>query len=347
MPRVDCKRFRVVWGALALVLCSVEAGAQTEPATFYKGKTISIVVGFGPGGGYDLYARLLARTLGKHIAGQPAIVVQNMPGAGGLRAANYVYANAPKDGTVIAGVSQSAALFQQLGGKGALYDATLLQWLGRAASSNNVVYTWSASGVRSIADAKTRDVTMAGSGALSDADMYPKVLNALIGTRFRIINGYSGTNDSNLAMERGEVDGRGGGAYSSLVSTHSPWLGDKTISILTQIGFEREPDLPAVPRLLDLVADDEDKQIAALVTLPVAIGYNYWMAPETPRERVETLRQAFADAMRDPDLLAEAKSQSLDIRWESGARLEEMTRNAAQTPRPIVERAARILGWGD
>ena len=322
--------------ALASGLALASPAQAEEP--FYAGKTITIVVGFGAGGGYDLYARLLSRFLGNHIPGKPTVIVQNMDGAGGVRAANHVYATAPKDGTVIAGVNQGATMFQLLGGKGAQYDPAKFNWLGSMAYSNNTVYVWAGSGIATIADAKSRDVSMAGSGVISDADIYPAVLNALVATRFKVINGYAGTNESNLALERGEVDGRGGGAYSSLVSTRPQWLSEKKINILAQIGFDKEPDLPHVPLLLDLVTNDEDRQIAELVTLPVAIGYNYWLAPEVPAERVRILRTAFAETMKDPELIAEARTKS-------GEDLEAMVRKAAAIPKPILQRAAAILGW--
>jgi tripartite-type tricarboxylate transporter receptor subunit TctC len=342
-PRKAEMRFaRSIGLAFALLAPSVSCA---EDLTTYAGKTINIIVGFGPGGGYDLYARLLSRYLGAHLPGTPKVVVQNLEGAGGVRAANYVYAGAPKDGTVIAAVNQGATLFAALGGKGAQYDPSKLQWLGRLGSSNNVIYTMAKTGVRTIADAKAREVSMAGSGIISDANIYPNVLNALVGTRFKIINGYAGTNESNLAIERGEVDGRGGGAYSSLLSTRPQWLKDKTISVLAQIGLEREPDLPDVPRLIDLVSGEEDKQIATLVTLPVAIGYNYWVSPNVPEARVALLRKALDDTAHDPALLAEAKAQSLEIRYKSGAELQDMVREAAATPKPILTRTAHILGW--
>ena len=333
------------WTGLAVALLATVGAAPVRAEETYAGKTVNLIVGFGPGGGYDLYARLLSRHLGNHLPGHPTVVVQNMDGAGGVRAANYVYAQAPKDGTVIAAVNQGMTLFAALGGKGAAYDPAKLQWLGRLGSSNNVVYTSAASGVRTIADAKAREVSMAGSGIISDADIYPKILNALAGTRFKIINGYAGTNESNLAIERGEVDGRGGGAYSSLVSTRPQWLRDKTVTILAQVGVEREPDLPDVPRLLDLVSGTEATQIATLVTLPVSLGYNYWMAPGVPEARVALLRKAFDEAAHDPDLLAEAKTQSLEIRYRSGTDLQDVVRQAAAMPKPVLDKTAHLLGW--
>ncbi|MFM2443181.1 MAG: hypothetical protein RJB09_367 [Pseudomonadota bacterium] len=330
------------FGLAALALGASPAVAQ-EP--FYKGKTINIMVGFGPGGGYDLYARLLARVMGNHIPGVPYVVVQNMTGAGGVRAANHVYTAAPKDGLTIAGVNQGAAMFQMLGGKGAQYDPAKFAWLGSMAYSNNTVYTWRASGITSINDAKKREVSVAGSGVISDANIYPAILNALVGTKFKIINGYAGTNESNLALERGEVEGRGGGAYSSLVSTKPDWLRDRTISILAQIGFEKEPGLPDTPLLLDLVTTDEARQIATVVTLPTAIGYNHWVAPEVPADRLEMLRKAYAASLKDPELLADAKKQMLEIRPKTAAELDALVKTAAAVPQPVLDQTAKILEW--
>jgi tripartite-type tricarboxylate transporter receptor subunit TctC len=335
---------RTCVGALAL-LAAPFAHAQNKPEPFYKGKTINIVVGFGPGGGYDLYARLLARFLGNYIPGNPNVIVQNLTGAGGVRAANQIYTAAPKDGTYIAGVNQGTAMFQMLGGKGAQYDPAKFQWLGSMAHSNNTVYMWRASGVVSIDDARKREVSLAGSGVISDANIYPAVLNALLDTKFKIINGYTGTNDSNLALERGEVEGRGGGAYSSLVSTKPDWLRDNKLAIICQIGFEKEPDLPDVPLLLDLVKGEEAKQIATVVTLPTAIGYNHWVAPEVPADRVEILRKAYEQALKDPELIAEAAKQSLEIRPKTGEELAAMVKKAAAIPQPILDKTAKILEW--
>ncbi|HEX2726655.1 MAG TPA: tripartite tricarboxylate transporter substrate-binding protein [Beijerinckiaceae bacterium] len=331
--------------AAAAAIVAATSASASDVADFYRGKTVNIIVGFGPGGGYDLYARLLARHLGKHIPGNPSVVVQNMDGAGGVRAANHVYNVAPKDGTVMAGVNQGAAMYKLLGGKGAQYEPARFQWIGSMASSNNTIYVWHSSGIRSLDDAKAREVSMAGSGVISDANIYPAVFNALAGTKFKVISGYPGTNESNLAIERGEVEGRGGGAYSSLVSTRPDWLRDRKVNVIAQIGFEKEPDLADVPLLLDLMKTDEQRQIATLVTLPTAIGYNHWVAPEVPADRVAALRAAYAAALKDPELLADAKKQSFEIRYKSGQDLEAMVRKAADTPKPILEKTAAILGW--
>src|SRR3954451_4579975 len=236
---------------LFVVLQTLPAAAQTV-ADFYKGKAVNILVGFGPGGGYDLYARLLGRHLGRHIPGHPNVVVQNMDGAGSVRAANYVYAVAPKDGTAIAAVNQNAPMYQLLGGAGAQYDATKLQWLGSMANSNGIVYTWHTSGIRTIEDARTRDVPMGPVGTASDSYIFTTMINEVAKTRFKPIAGYAGTGQINIAVERGEVAGRGGISWASVQSSNKSWLDEKKINLLVQIGFEKEPELPDVPLVQDV-----------------------------------------------------------------------------------------------
>jgi tripartite-type tricarboxylate transporter receptor subunit TctC len=329
----------------SLALSAPTAARADAVGDFYKGKTISIIVGFGAGGGYDLYARTLARHLGAHLPGKPNVVVQNMTGAGGVTAANHVYNTAPKDGTVIAAVSQYAAMYQLLDGKGAKYDPAKFQWLGSMTFSNNVAYTWNATGIKTFDDLKKREIPVGGSGVISDANIYPNIMNALLGTKFKIINGYSGTNETNLAIERGELFGRGGGSYASLVTTRPEWLRDKKITILVQVGTEKEPDLPNVPLLTDLVKGEEAHQIAALVTMPVAIGYNEWMAPGVPKDRVQALRAAYTAALKDKGLLAEAAKQKLDVRAKTGEQLEALVRDAAKLPKPVLAKTKSILQW--
>jgi tripartite-type tricarboxylate transporter receptor subunit TctC len=332
--------------ALVAAVLALPAAAHADAVgDFYKGKTVAIIVGFGAGGGYDLYALTLARRLGDHLAGHPTVVVQNMTGAGGVTAANHVYNAAPKDGTVIAAVSQYAAMYKLLDGKGAKYDPAKFQWLGSMTFSDNVAYTWNATGIRTFADLKKREIPVGGSGVVSDANIYPRIMNALLGTKFKIINGYTGTNETNLAIERGELFGRGGGSYASLVSTRPEWLRDHKITILIQVGTEKEPDLPNVPLLTDLVKGGEAHQIAALVTMPVAIGYNEWMAPGVPKDRVQAMRKAYAAALKDPALLAEAKKEQLEIRPKTGEELAALVKEAAKIPQPVLDKTKKILGW--
>src|SRR5665647_459843 len=234
------------------------AGAKAQTAEeFYKGKTVTIIAGFGPGGGYDLYARVLARYIGNYIPGKPNVLVQNMEGAGSVRAANYVYVTAPKDGTTIAAVNQNMPMYQLLGGKAAQFDASKLAWIGSMGGSNGLLYTWHTSKTKTIDDAKKNVVMLGGTGTNSDSHIFPTLINNLLGTKFKVINGYSGgSKEVHLALERGEVEGRGGNAWASLKSSNKEWLDQKKINFLVQIGLEREPELPDVPLLLDLVKSD-------------------------------------------------------------------------------------------
>ena len=246
---------------------------------------------------------------------------------------------------MVAGVNQGAAMFQLLDGKGAQYDASKFQWIGSMGYSNNLVYVWHTTGVETIADAMKKPLKMAGSGTISDANIYPAILNALIGTKFEVINGYTGLPDSNLAMERGEVDGRGGGAFATVITANQDWFREGKIKVLAQIGFEKERELPDVPLLMDLVRTDEERQIAMLVTLSTVLGYNHWVAPGVPADRVALLRDGYVKALKDPELLAEAKRQLLEIRYKSGPEIKEMVDKASAIPRPVLKRTAEILGW--
>jgi len=333
------------WIAAALVCCaSIQAAAAEED--FYKGKTISIVVGFAPGGGYDLYARLLARHLGSHIPGAPNVVVQNMDGAGSVRASNYVYVNAPKDGTVIAAVNQNMPMYQMLGGRAAQFDAAKFQWLGSMASSNSLLYTWHTSSAKSLADAKSREVVLGGTGTNSDSHIYPTLINNLLGTKFKMIHGYTrGGKDVHLAIERGEVEGRGGNTWASLLGSNRAWIDEKKLNFLVQIGFAPEPELKHVPLLIDLVKTEEEKQIVTVVTLPTFIGYAHWMSPEVPAGRVEALRAAYDATMKDAAFLADAEKGGVLLKPQRGKDIEALIQRAAAIPRAVVEKTARLLEW--
>lgn len=334
-----------IFAATAGAMLAAPAFAQGA-GNFYKGKTINILVGFGAGGGYDLINRIIGRHLGEHIPGKPAIIVQNMVGTGGVKAANHVYNIAPKDGLSIAAVSQGAPLFKLLGGEGAQYDPAKFGWVGSISSSNNVAFTWIAtSGVKTIDDAKKKEVPVGGSGVISDANMYPNVMNALFGTKFKIISGYSGTNETFLAIERGELFGRGGGSYASLMAQKPDWVKSGKVAILAQVGTEKEPDLPNVPLLTDLAQTEEQKQITALVSMPVAIGYNHWVAPGVPPDRVKTLRDAYEAMAKDAAFVADMNKGGFDVRLRTGEELDGLVQAAAQLPPPVLQKTKAILGW--
>jgi tripartite-type tricarboxylate transporter receptor subunit TctC len=330
--------------ALSLVCIASPAPAQSV-ADFYKGRTVSIIVGFGPGGGYDLYGRVLGRHLGQHIPGRPNVAVQNMEGAGSVRAANYVFASAPADGTVIAAVDQNSPMYQLLGGAGAQFESVRMQWLGSIANSNGMVYTWHTSGIKTIEDAKRNEVALGSPGTTSDSYIYPTIINGLLGTKFKPIAGYTGTGQINIAIERGEVQGRGGISWVSLKAGSQAWLEGHKINILVQIGPKREGDLPDVPLLKELVKSAEDEKIVELVTLPTVLGHAHWVAPNVPRERVEALRAAYSATLMDPEFLDETKKLNMETRPQTGAQVDALVKAVAATPQPIIDKTARILGW--
>jgi tripartite-type tricarboxylate transporter receptor subunit TctC len=236
-------------------------------------------------------------------------------------------------------------MVQLLGSTGVQYDATKFNWLGALAVSNSILFVWNGSGIKTVEDAKTRDVTMVGSGAASDANIYPRILNALAGTKFKVISGYSGTNEGKLAIERGEVDGMAQASYVSFAAANAEWVKQKKVNVLMQVGFEKEPGLPDVPLLIDLTKSEEGKQIAAIVTLPSATGYGHWLAPEVPADRIAVLRAAYMETLKDKGLLADSEKQNLEIRPQSGEAIEALMTKAFQTPKPILEKTSAILGW--
>jgi len=328
---------------LAALLAASTAAVAQPAAELFKGRTIKIVVGFGPGGGYDLYARLLARHLPAHIPGAPNVVVENMEGVGSVRAANFVYEAAPRDGSVIAAVNQNAPMYQLLGGAGARFRAEEASFIGSLAHSNEVLYVWHTSGVTSLEQAKAREVVLGAVAVTSDSYIYPTVINGLLGTRFRIVNGYTSGQALNLAVERGEVMGRGGTSWASIHSSRPTWMQEKAINILVQVGPRKEDELPDVPLLSDLIKDDDDRRVVGVISLPVALGYSYWLPPGVPADRVAALRKAFLAALRDPELKAEGQKLGLDLDPISGDELQAIAAKMYATPPDAVERARQAV----
>lgn len=309
---------------------------------FYKGKTVRIVVGY-TGGGYDLYARLLSRFLGQHIPGSPNVVVENMDGAGGIRAANDVASTEPKDGTVIAAMDQSVPIRQVMGYEGARFEAKQLQWVGAIAYSNALFYTWHTSGITTIEDAKKTEVIAGASITTNDSYRMPLIVNGLIGTKFKVVAGYGDSGRLALAMESGEIAARGGNSWASLSSSQPEWLADKKINIILQLGKGKEPDLPNVPLLADLVIAPEARQIADLITVPTTIGDAYWVAPGVPTDRLAILRAAFDATVKDPALIAEAGRAKMMVRPRAGAEIQSEVERVAATPHAVIQRTLDMI----
>lgn len=327
--------------AAGLGVAASAANAQSVE-DFYKGRKIDIIIGFTVGGGYDAYARLVARHMGEHIPGKPGIVPRNMAGAGSRTAAAFIHGVAPKDGTAMGIADQSIPLEQALGDVGVKFDSREFNWIGNPNADNNVLTTWHTSPVKTIDDARKVDVTVGATG-FNTSSQYPTVLNAVAGTKFRVILGYPGGNEINLAMERGEVAGRGSNAWASYKSTRPDWIAEKKINILVQIGLRKASDLPDVPLLMDVAANDLDKAALRLLSAPTTIGRPFFAPPGVPAERVKALRAAFNAMVKDTAFLEEAKKLNLDIDAVSGEDLQKIVSEIIDAPAPVKKRLAELL----
>jgi tripartite-type tricarboxylate transporter receptor subunit TctC len=348
MSRRMSRIFRCIGGLLlsaALPLAMTAPVRADDVADFYRGKRINLVVGYGTGGGYDLYARMLGRFLGDHIPGKPTIIAQNMPGAGSRGAANWLYRVAPKDGTVIATLSQTTPTDQALGQPGVQFDVRKFNWIGNMVVVNNLLYVSAASGVATIAQAKTKSLAIGATGASSPSVLYPQVSNNLLGTKFRIVSGYPSGGDINIAVERGEVDGRGSDSWASLQTTHQDWLRDHKINILFQIGTKREAGLPDVPLWSELGATDEQRQVLEILSGDVAVGRPILTAPDVPPDRVKALRRAFDETLADPAFMEAVKEAHMEFNPIGGEELQAIaSRIAGASPQVIgmVKEAIKI-----
>jgi len=325
---------------ILLALCGA-ARADDEVEAFYRGRSVDMVIGFSAGGGYDLYARLVAQFMGEHIPGRPRIVSRNMAGAGSRTAAGYVAAIAPRDGSVLATAAQSLPLEQALGSQ-QKFDVLKFIYIGNPVQENNAMVAWAASGVRSMDDARTREVTVGSTGD-DPSTHYPKVLNALLGTRFRIITGYPGGQDINLAMERGELDARGSSGAMEWKSNRADWLRDGKVHVLMQVGLTRAAFLPDAPLLLELARSAQDKSVFSLLSASIAVGRQIFTTPDVPARRVEALRNAFNATMRDPAFIAAANKQNFDLSPVDGESMQRIVRDVATAPSSVTTHLRAIL----
>ena len=331
--------------AAALLLTVGEAVAQPD---FYAGKQISLFIGTTAGGGYDAYGRLVARHIGRHIPGNPAVVSKNMPGAGGLTAANYLYNRAPKDGTEILIVQNGLPferLFQTLSpeGKNALFDATKFGWIGSATQTVFVTVTWHASGVRTLQDASAKETILGASTPSADSYILAMLSNNLLGTKFKVVHGYAGATEVSLAVENGEVQGEAGKDWTTLTSTKPQWIRDKLINILVQMGMTAHPDLKGVPMAIELARSPEDRQIMEVVFAKYGMARPFFTAPGVPPDRLALLRRAFDATMSDPVVIAEAKKLGMEVSPVRGESVETLVMKMMATPDDLAARARDVL----
>jgi len=301
-----------------------------------------MIIGFGPGGGYDLWGRTVARHIEKHIPGNANYVPQNMPGAGSYNAANYIYNIAPKDGTVIGIIARDAALGPLTGASGARFDATKLTWIGTPTTETNVCIANATAQVKTAKDLFDKQLIVGDTGVGTGTHSYPKALNALIGMKFKIIGGFPSSSDVFLAMERGEVDGICE-SLDSVSGKRPTWIPEKKINILFQGGAEPNPDLKDVPFVLDFAKNEEQKQAISFLYAGQGIGRPFIAPPGMPADKVKMLRDAFNATMKDPAFLADAKKQKLEVEPEDGARLEALVKKIYATPKPVVDKVGELI----
>jgi tripartite-type tricarboxylate transporter receptor subunit TctC len=312
---------------------------------FFAGKTMTIVVSTGIGGSYYNLAQAFARNMPRYIPGAPNIIVKTMPGAGNVLATNYMYNVAPKDGTTIATINNSIPLHQVLDGRGAKYDASKFNWLGSTGTYNSVAYVWHTAGIKTVDDLLKHEVILGGTGVGSSIVIYPMAMNKLLGTKFKIVLGYKGTLDIDVAMERGEVQARTG-SYTALASEHPDWIRDKKVNLLVQIGGRREKGLEAIPLLTEIAKTEEQRQILKLISSPIALGRPFLTPPDIPADRLAILRKAFEATMHDKQFLAEAKALDHNIDPVSAAEVAEIVNETIQAPHAIIEAAKSALESG-
>lgn len=330
-------------GALLGSVLLFGPAAADETSDFYGGKRINLIIGYSTGGGYDQIARLFARHVGRHVPGQPTTLPQNMPGAASRAAANWLYNTAPKDGTALATLGQNTALDQALGEPNVQFDVRHFNWLGNVSEVNNVLTVWHDKGVKTFAQAKQIPLSIGATGASSPSVIYPQASNMILGSKFRIVSGYPGSSEIMLAMERGEVDGRGSSSWTSWIATRPDWVRDRKIIPLFQIGSRKDPAIGDAPLWSDLAESEDDREVLVALSASITIGYSMIAPPGVPAPRIAALRSAFEKTMRDPQFLAEAKKQDVLINPVAGEEVQNVAIRVANLQPQILARIKEVL----
>jgi tripartite-type tricarboxylate transporter receptor subunit TctC len=333
----------VVGVSVAICVASIAVARAQSPEQFFKGKTLRFTVVYEPGGTYDLYSRLVILHLGKHIPGNPSVVIQYMPGAGGMVGTVNLYEKAERDGTQLGMLPRDIAVNQMLHPEAARYDAKRFSWIGRVASYTGVMLVMSRTGVKTADDLRKDDVVAGSWGNTTDSFVTPTLLNALAGAHFKIVTGYRGAADVDLAIERGEADARVA-SWTALKTTRGEWLKDGRIVVPFQTGLKRHADLPDLPLMSDLATSDDGRRILEFMNSDSSVGWNVIAPPGVPADRVAALRDAFDATVRDPDFLADAQKQGLEITPGSGGEVQQVVEHTLATSPALVAHVAAIIG---
>jgi len=326
---------------VATVAALASVAKADSVADFYKGRSVSMIIGYSVGGGYDAYARLLAHYFGRHIPGEPSIVPQQMTGAGSLRAANYLFSVAPKDGSVLGTFSRSMGIAPLLGQ--AEFDSQKFTWLGSMTDDDTTCVTWNSSPIKTWTDFLNKPSKLGGLGADADPDIWALLYKNVFGAKLRLVSGYPGTNDVVLAMERGEVDGLCGLSWSTIRTRHAEWLTSHSVNIIVQAALKKEPEIAAVPLATDLVSNPGQLQIIRLLLASQAMARPFVAPPEIAADRKSALTAAFDATMRDADFLAEAQKLNFEIHPVSAATIDALLAEVYATPKDVLSRAAKAI----
>ncbi len=332
-------RWSVSIGVAALLLGCVQSAAAQDTID----RPMTIYVAGTAGGGVDLYARLVGRHFGRHVPGKPTVTVQVMPGAGGIRAANYLAEQAPRDGTAIATFAGGPILEPLIGARNPGYDMSAFTWLGALTKDIGLCIAWGATPFKTIDDVKRQQMVVAGTGAGSETDTWPIVLNDVLGTKFKLVTGYLGSQETILAIERGEAHGRCVFSHSALKIAKPDWLRDNKINVLVLTALARSPDFPGVPAVVDLVSTPQDRQLLQLMVGPGAMARPFAAPPGLPASKATLLRRAFDATMQDPEFRADAARIKADLAPTTGEDVQELVKRIYATPRPVIERVKKLL----
>jgi tripartite-type tricarboxylate transporter receptor subunit TctC len=327
---------------LAICLLALPASAQPSVAEFYKGKQVTILVGFTPGGSSSLYAQALARHMGRHLPGSPNFIVQHAPGAGGLVAANTIYNTSPRDGTVFAITGRAVAIEPLLGNKNAKFEAQKFNWIGTANVEYTTCISWHTAPVKTFADLMTTELVVGGTGADATEVVFPKAANKMVGTKIKIVLGYHGSTEIMLAMERGELQGFCGIGWTFVKLRKSDWLRDRKINLLFQMSLEKHPDIPQVPALIDQAKTPEDRKVFEFLFAPQEMGRPFFAPPGVPPERVKALRDAFEKTLKDPQFLAEAEKMGIEVQHVGGEAIHALLDRVYASPPEVIARAKAV-----
>jgi tripartite-type tricarboxylate transporter receptor subunit TctC len=332
--------------ALALVSPFGQPASADSVEDFYRGKSIMLIIGYSVGGGYDAYARTVAQHMSRHIPGHPTIVSQNMPGAGSLRSANYLYNVAPKDGTAIGIFSRGMAMEPLIGSSNTQFDSTKFNWLGSGSNEVSVCVTWHTSPIKTWSDMLAKPFTVGGEGSGSDPDIFSTVIRNIFDVKLRLVSGYPGSAEVSLAIERGEVDGRCGWSWSSIKLQRADWVANKKVNVLVQLSLQKDPELAHVPLITEFATSDRQRHILNLVFSRQAMARPFVAPPGIPEDRKQALRAAFDKTMADPAFLADAKARGLEVNPVSGAEIDKLIASLYKTPPDIVAEVRATIAQG-